>query len=171
MLLTSTWTALLLVSSAYACVRYAIDYRKEQWRPVVAHIASVSGPHAVALVPYDVDPFRYYDRRQPRPIEAFEVSHPEVPFASNYTEKQLEEMIDGAREHMRGHDEVWVVVRSPNSEVRLELSRRVTRAANEGRILVGQEIWNSMSGPLRVAHYLGESAGRAGVTADSTAAR
>ena len=165
MLLTSVWTALLLASCAYACVRYAIDYDKEQWRRVVAHIASTSGPHAAALVPFDVDPFRYYDRRQPRPVDAFEVSHPDVPFASNYTERQLQEMVAAARERVRGYDEVWVVVRSPNSEVRLELSRRVTRLANEGRTLVGQEQWNSMSGPLRVAHYL-----RGGARPDSSAA-
>jgi len=172
MLLTSIWTALLLAGSAYACVRYSLDYDKEQWRAVVGHIDATSGPHAAALVPFDVDPFRYYNRRAAHPVDVFEVSHPAVPFASNYTPQQLDEMDAATRAHAAGYDEVWVVVRSPNSPVRLEVSRRTTRIANEGRTLVGQELWTSMSGPLRVAHYLrGGTAPADSTAADSSAAQ
>jgi len=167
MILTSVWTALLLAGSAYACVRYGIDYDKERWRDVVAHIDAVSLPGRTAvLVPFDVDPFRYYNRRAARPVAVFEVSHPAVPFASNYTPQQLDDMVKIARQHVAGFDEVWVVVRSPNSPVRLELARRTEGVAAEGREVAGREIWNSTTGPLRVYRYR-----RAGAAADSTAAR
>jgi hypothetical protein len=121
----------------------------------VTHIGAISLPgRTAALVTFDVDPYRYYNRRLRSPVAAFEVSHPEVPFASGYTEAQLEQMESQAREHARPFDEVWVVVRSPNSEVRRELARRTERAAaTDGRELVGRETWTSMSGPLRLARF------------------
>lgn len=165
-LLASAWTTLLLVSSGYACFRYATDYGKEPWRDVVAHIAAVSPlDRTAALVPFDLDPYRYYNRRQPAPVAAFEVSHPKVPFASDYTETQLDEMESTARDRVARYDEVWVVVRSPNSDIRRELARRTERAAaSGGRVLAGREIWTSMTGPLRLARFR-----RAG--ADSSAVR
>jgi mannosyltransferase len=153
--LGTAWTALLLLGSAYGCFRYSTDYTKEPWRGAVAHIGAVSPPgRTAALVPFDVDPFRYYDRRLPQPVAAFEVSHPAVPFASSYTEAQLDEMTRAAHERVQGFDEVWVVVRSPNSEVRREVARRAESvAALDGRALVGRETWVSMTGPLRLACY------------------
>jgi uncharacterized membrane protein len=153
--LASAWTALLLIASGYACFRYGIDYNKEPWRDAVAHIAATGLPErTAALVPFDVDPFRYYNRRQPVPVTAFEVSHPEVPFASEYTAPQLDQMERTARDRTARFDEVWVVVRSPNSEIRRELARRTERAAaSDGRVLIGRETWNSMTGPLRLARY------------------
>lgn len=131
------------------------DYGKEPWRDAVEHIAAVGPPErTAALVPFDVDPFRYYNLRQPVPVTAYEVPHPEVPFASDYTETQLEEMERAARDRAARFDEVCVVVRSPNSEIRRELARRTERAAaSDGRELVAREMWNSMTGPLRLARY------------------
>ncbi len=153
--LAAGWTAVLLAASGYACLRYATDYGKEPWREAVARIAAAGAPgRTAALVPFDADPFRYYNRRQPAPVSAFEVSHPEVPFASDYTPAQLDEMERAARERVAGFDEVWVVVRSPNSEIRRELARRTERAAaTGGRALAGRETWNSMTGPLRLARF------------------
>jgi len=153
--LAALWTTLLLGASGYACFRYATDYDKEPWRDAVEHIAAVGAvDRTAALVPFDVDPFRYYNRRQPVPVTAFEVSHPEVPFASDYTETQLDQMEQTARDRAARFDEVWVVVRSPNSEIRRELARRAERAAaSDGRTLVGRETWKSMTGPLRLARF------------------
>ncbi len=158
--LSVPWTALLLLGAAYGCFRYSTDYSKEPWRAAVAHIGAVSPPgRTAALVPFDVDPFRYYDRRLRSPVAAFEVSHPAVPFASSYTEDQLEEMMRTAHERVKGFDEVWVVVRSPNSEIRREVARRTEAvAALDGRTLVGHETWVSMTGPLRLACYRREAA-------------
>jgi hypothetical protein len=124
------------------------------------------------LVPFDVDPYRYYNRKLPAPVTAFEVSHPDVPFASQYTETELKEMEAAAREHVRPFDEVWVVVRSPNSEVRKELARRTERAAaGDGRALVGRETWVSSAGPLRLSRYRRFTAADSAARADSPATR
>ena len=111
------------------------------------------GPGGPTLVPFDVDPFRFYNRKLAHPVPAFEVSHPEVPFASEYTERQLEEMESQAAAHAAPYDEVWVIVRSPNSAVRRELAFRTERAAAAGRRLTGRWRWDSAGGPLRVARY------------------
>jgi len=153
--LSYAWIALLLLSSGYACFRYGTDYQKEPWRQVVRHIGLTQRQgRSAALVPFDVDPFRYYDRRLENPVAAFEVSHPDVPFASDYTPAQLDEMESAAREHATAFDQVWVVVRSPNSDVRKEVAQRAERAAaSDGRVLVDRSIWTSMTGPLRVARF------------------
>jgi len=58
------------------------------------------------------------------------------------------------RERVAAYDQVWVVVRSPNSDVRKEAARRAElAAASDGRVLVDRSIWTSMTGPLRVARY------------------
>ncbi len=149
-----SWAALFLLTAGYACVRYDTDYTKERWRDAVRLITETGAPgRAAALVPFDVDPFRYYNRRQANPVAAFEVSHPAVPFASSYTPEQLDQMERAAAELTAGYDEVWVVVRSPNSEVRRELARRAERAAAAGRTLVERDSLAAVGGPLRLARF------------------
>jgi hypothetical protein len=48
---------------------------------------------------------------------------------------------------------VWVVVRSPNSEVRQEVARRAIAIAGAGREPVAQERWESVGGPIRVVGF------------------
>jgi len=165
--LSYAWTALLLLASGYACFRYSTDYAKEPWRQVVHFIGMNQQPgHAAVLVPFDVDPFRYYDRRLDPPLAAIEVSHPDVPFASDYTPRQLDEMETAARARAASYDQVWVIVRSPNSEVRREVARRAERAAeSDGRVLKDRSIWTSMSGPLRVARFERPAPGDSGAAA------
>jgi mannosyltransferase len=152
--LRGIWAALLLYISLYGWHRYDHDYTKEPWRDVAAHIAAVSAPgRAAALVTFDLDPYDYYNRRQKAPVAAFEVSHPDVPFSTRYTPRQLEELTDAARRDVAPFDDVWVVVRSANSESRREVARRAEAVAAEGRTLEGREVWDSMTGPLRVARY------------------
>jgi len=148
------WAALALVSNAYASLHYDLDYDKEPWRGVVRAIGQASPPgRTAALVPFDVDPFRFYNSKLAHPVAAFEVSHPEVPFASEYTERQLEEMERRAAAQAAPYDEVWVIVRSPNSAVRREVASRTERAAAAGRRPTGRWRWDSAGGPLRVARY------------------
>jgi mannosyltransferase len=148
------WAVLLLAIGAYACRLYDRHYTKEPWRDAVAEIARRSAPaRAAALVTFDIDAFRFYDRRLGDPIAGFEVSHPDVPFASNYTPAQLDDMDRRSREHTRDFDQVWVVVRSPNSPVRKEVARRTEAVAAEGRVLVEREFMDSSGGPLRLAWF------------------
>lgn len=157
--------ALLLGISLYACVLYDRHYTKEPWREAVAEVAREAAPErTAALVTFDADPFRYYVRRQAAPIAAFEVSHPDVPFASNYSAAQLDDLERAARERTRDYAEVWVVIRSPNSPVRKEVARRAESVAAEGRVLVSRRFMDSSGGPLRLARFR-----RAG--SDSSAAR
>ena len=152
--LARAWAALLLVASAYACVRVDTDYTKEPWRDVARTIAA-SAPRGrtAVLVPFDVDPYRYYNLRLGEPVAAFEVSHPEVPFASDYTPRQLDEMTAAAARRTAGFDEVWVVVRSANSEVRRAVAARTERVAAAGRVETGRWTYTSFAGPLRVARF------------------
>jgi len=139
------WTALLLATALYACSLYDRHYTKEPWRDAVAEIARTSTPgRTAALVTFDVDPFRYYDRRLGDPIAAF---------ASNYTAAQLDDMTRWSRERTRDFDEVWVVIRSPNSPVRREVARRAEAAAAEGRRLIERKFMDSSAGPLRLARF------------------
>ena len=152
--LATVSAALLLGVSAYACQLYDRHYTKERWREAVAAIArGVTPSRTAALVTFDADPFRYYNRRLGNPIAVFEVSHPDVPFASNYTPAQLDEMERQARELARDYVEVWVVIRSPNSPVRREVARRAESVAAEGRKLFLRQILDSSGGPLRLALY------------------
>jgi len=148
------WAALLILVGVYACVRVTLEYSKERWRDVAAYIAAERAPgRSVVLVPFDLDPYAFYNRAPARILPAFEVSHPSVPFASHFTPQQLDELEQAAREHARGYDEVWVVVRSPNSEVRREVVRRAERAAEEGRIFKLRKVWTAEGGPLRVERF------------------
>jgi Dolichyl-phosphate-mannose-protein mannosyltransferase len=146
---------LLVVVSLYTDWRYDTDYTKEPWREVAAHIAAISPPgHTVVLVPFDVDPYAYYNRHTRDRIATAEVSHPDVPFASRFTPLQLDEAEAATRATAGDYEDVWVVVRSANSEVRRELARRALRVAAEGRAqLGGEEVWDSSAGPLRVSHF------------------
>jgi hypothetical protein len=108
------------------------------------------------LVPFDLDPFAFYDHQLAHPIAAYEVSHPAEPFAAHFTPQELDELEAAARRNAHAWDDVWVIVRSPNSDVRREVARRAQRAAaSDGRVAVdGEEVWNSVGGPLRVTRYL-----------------
>lgn len=152
--LAGAWAALLLAVAAYGGLRYDRDFTKEPWREVTARIAAAApAGRAAVLVPFDVDPFAYYVARQRAPVAAIEVSHPEVPFASHFTGRQLDELEAAAHARAAGYDEVWVVVRSPNSPERRELARRAERAASAGRVLVARERWDSYGGPLRLVRF------------------
>lgn len=153
--LSRAWTVLLIVVSAYGCVRYDHDYSKERWRDVARTIARMGAPGRTAvLVPFDLDPYRFYNVKLEQPVAAFEVSHPDVPFASSYTTGQLADMMERAARSTAGYDEVWVVVRSPNSEIRREVARRAEGVAARGRRFAGRWRWDATNGPLRVVRYV-----------------
>jgi len=116
-------------------------------------LGRASRGRTAVLVPFDVDPYRYYNLRLGEPVAAFEVSHPEVPFASDYTPRQLDEMTAAAARRTAGFDEVWVVVRSANSEVRRAVAARTERVAAAGRVETGRWTYTSFAGPLRVARF------------------
>ncbi len=149
------WGVLVLLVSAYACLRVQWDVSKERWREVTQSIgARATAGRAAVLVPFDSDPFRYYDRRLPRPLPCIEVSHPAVPFHSHWTAQQLAEMADSARARATGFDDVWVIVRSPNSAQRRQVvALAEAAAAGEGRMLVLRETWEATGGPLWIARY------------------
>lgn len=152
--LAATWTALTLLLLVYACARYDLDATKEPWRAVAARIDHEQSPGRTAvLVTFDVDPFRFYGTRMARPPAMFELSHPDVPFADRYSARQLDELAATARARTRPFDEVWVIVRSPNSPQRREVAERGQRVAGEGRLLVEQGTWASTGGPLFVTRY------------------
>lgn len=152
--LVSTWAALLVLVGVYACVRLTDEYTKERWREVAAYIAAQRAPGtSVVLVPFDLDPYAFYNRPVSSAVPAFEVSHPNVPFASHFTPRQLDELEQAARAHVAGYDEVWIVIRSPNSEVRREVVRRAERAAEDGRSFMRRQVWESEGGPLRVERF------------------
>jgi mannosyltransferase len=154
-LLSGVWSALVLILGGYSCLRVQTDWTKEPWRDVVRHIAQhVREGRTAVLVPFDVDPFRFYNAKLGDPMDAFEVSHPDVPFASDYTLKQLEDMERMALERTRDYPQVWVVVRSPNSSVRREVALRTEHAAGTGRIEGEREKWDATGGPLRVVRYV-----------------
>lgn len=152
--LAAVWGVVLAASWGYACARYQTDYSKEPWREAVARIAAEHAPGGTAaLVTFDLDPFTYYDRRQPHPVQAFEVSHPDVPFASSYTPRQLDELTEAARRRTRDFQEVWVVVRSPNSAIRREVAARAESVAAENRTLIERDSLGAAGGPLRLVRY------------------
>ncbi len=149
------WGVVLLVVSAYACVRVEWDYGKERWREVTRSIVAraVAGRSAV-LVPYNSAPVLYYERTLTAPPPAFEVSHPDVPFQSEWTPAQMEEMSRTARAQVVGREDVWVIVCSPSSEPRRRVAALAeSAAAGEGRALVLRETWDSTTGPLHVSRY------------------
>jgi hypothetical protein len=161
--LAAAWGILLFLSNGYACFRYDVDYSKERWRDVVHAIEARRGAgHTAAMVTFDADPFRYFNVRLARPVDAFEVSHADVPFASGYTPEQLDAMERAAARRAAAYDEVWVVVRSPNSAVRRQLVVRANQAAAIGRVRAGRWRWDSTNGPVWATRYVraaGDSSG------------
>jgi len=153
-----TLCTLLVGLSLFAIARYEHDYTKEPWREVAAQVDAGHGavPTAV-LVTFDVDPFAFYARRMVRPVMEFEVGHPEEPFAAHYTPRQLDELEAQARANTAPYPEVWVVVRSPNSDVRREVARRTQAVAAAGRRLVLHERIESATGGLSVTRYVRDS--------------
>jgi mannosyltransferase len=149
------FAALAVGTALLGLARYTLDYDKEPWRAVAAHIAATAPPGRTAvLVPYDVDPFAYYNRRLGTPVRAHEVGHPDEPFAARFTQAQLDEVEARARADAEAHDEVWVLVRSANSEVRREVARRAEAAAGRGRVLVERREWTALGGYVRSARFV-----------------
>lgn len=147
--------ALVVATALLGLARYRTDYRKEPWRDAMAHVESLAMPgRSAALVPFDADPGRYYVRHDPHPVAVVEVGHPAQPFAAAFTPAELDELEARARRDAAPFDEVWVLVRSANSEVRREVVRRAERAAAEGRTLVERRRWDSVSGDVRASRYL-----------------
>jgi hypothetical protein len=135
-------------------VRVDWDHGKERWREVAEAIGARAEPGRTAvLVTFDIDPFRFYNVKRAEPLPAFEVSHPGVPFNSTWTPLQMAEMADSARTRVARYDDVWVVVRSPNSDARRAVAALAEEAAGDGRALVSRVRWESFGGPLRVAHF------------------
>jgi mannosyltransferase len=152
--LMRAWAGLFLLAQAYACIRYDTDYSKEPWRTVAHAIAEQAPPGRTAvLVPFDVDPFRFYNVKLGSPVTAIEVSHPAVPFADGYSPAQIDEMERAAARKSARYDEVWVVVRSPNSEVRRRVAAESERVAAAGRRETGRWFYDSFTGPLRVSRF------------------
>ena len=146
---------LLLAFTLLGLARYELDYTKEPWRAVAADLRARARPGRTAvLVPFDLDPLAFYLRDGRSGVRAFEVSHPAEPFASAYTPRELAELSAAARADAAPYDEVWVVVRSPNSPVRREVVRRAEAAAAAGgRVRTEQRTWDSFGGPLRVGRW------------------
>lgn len=157
------WTALLLAVTVFGVWRYQIGFTKEPWRQATAYVAETAGsaplaagaePAVALLVPFDDDALRYYVRRHPQPLHVFEVSHPDDPFASDFTSRQLEEVESAAREATAAFDEVWVVVRSANSPARREVVRRAEAVAGEHRLRVEDRVFESTLGPVRLVRFV-----------------
>lgn len=148
------WAIALLLVQCFGLWRYASDYTKEPWRQVAADIGqrSQAGRTSV-LVPFDVDPFAFYNRDARDRVTAHEYSHPDEPFAARYTATQFAQMKAAARDRTRDDDEVWVVVRSPNNADRKTAAADAEAVAAEGRVLVERRRWDSATGPLRVARF------------------
>jgi uncharacterized membrane protein len=158
--LRTGWIALMFAISAFALWRYDVSWTKEPWRDAAGYmlehdsIANAgSESRAAALVTFDDDALRYYLRRAGNAPHVFEVSHPDDPFASAFTLAQLEEVEAAARARTAAFDGVWVVVRSPNSDVRREVARRTEAVAAEGRFRESRTTFMSDLGPVRVTRF------------------
>lgn len=160
-LLRWVWITATVILLGYATIRYDTDYTKEPWRDVVRHIARETeavgmtgmAQNVAVLVTFDEDPFEFYNQRYATAPAVFEMSHPERPFASDFTPGQLDEMGAAAGGRTAEFDEVWVVVRSPNSPIRKEVAELAERVAGEGREEVERTTWDSVGGPLRVVRF------------------
>jgi hypothetical protein len=161
-LLRGAWAALLAGIAAFGAWRHQVTFTKEPWREATAHIAATTGTPPAAdaargaalLVPFDDDALRYYVRRHDAPLHVFEVSHPDDPFASAFTGRQLDEVEAAARERSAPFDEVWVVIRSANSPDRREVVRRAEKVASEGRERAGATVFDSTIGPVEAVRYV-----------------
>ena len=148
------WFALLLLVNAYAVFRYAIDYTKEPWRAVAKMVSDASDASRTAvIVTFDPDPFVFYNAKLEHPYPVYVAAHPDVPFHDTYTPGQLDQITRALRDSTARFEEVWVIVRSPNSPIRKELVRRTQLAVAEGRERIAADSLNSVQGKLRVSRY------------------
>lgn len=146
--------------------RYHSDYSKEPWRLAARHVEALATPgRTVVLVTYDADPFAYYAHRDSIAVAVREVGLESEPFAAEFTPAELIEVEARARADAAAYDEVWVMVRSANSEVRREVARRAEHVAAEGRMLSQRLRWDSATGYVRASRYVRRAA------ADSAASR
>lgn len=159
----AAWAALLLGVAVFGTWRYQATFTKEPWREATAHIARTAGTPPLAadagrgaalLVPFDDDALRYYVRRHAGPLHVFEMAHPDDPFASAFTPRQLDEVEAAARAQSAPFDEVWVVIRSANSPARREVVRRAEAVAGEGRERAGATVLESTLGPVEVVRFV-----------------
>lgn len=156
--LRAGWAGLLLALAAFALWRYDTSWTKEPWREVARTIAAQSGgaPRAArvaVLVPFDADAVRYYFRDLADAPAVFEVSHADDPFASHFTPAQLDDVAREAAARTAGFDEVWVVVRSANSDSRRAVADRTEAVAAAGRAALERTVWDSSLGPVRAARF------------------
>jgi hypothetical protein len=154
--------ASLVALSLLGLMRYTHDFTKEPWDDVTAHLRRVAAPgHTVVLVPFDVDPLKYYLRDGRSNLIPVEVVHPDEPFSAHFTPRELDEVDAETRRVVAGVDEVWVIIRSANNPDRWALASRTLGVAAEGRTLAEHRVWPSYNAPLFVSRY---------VRADSAAA-
>jgi len=153
-LLRDSLAVLVAAAALLGLLRYRADYSKEPWRDAAAYLSrSAELGQTVALVTYDADPLRYYVQRDTLAVAVREVGHPAEPFAAAFTPQQLDELEARARIDAAPFDDVWVLVRSANSEVRREVARRAERVAAEGRVEVERRQWDSASGYVRAVRF------------------
>jgi 4-amino-4-deoxy-L-arabinose transferase-like glycosyltransferase len=152
--LRNVWGGSLVAVSLFGLWRYGTDYAKEPWREVAADIVRRAATGAAVLVPFDADPYAYYNRRTQDRVTAYEFSHPAEPFAARYTPAQIAEMAAAARARVGERGEVWVIVRSPNNPDRVAAAAAAESVATEGRVLADQRTWDAMGGPLHVSHWV-----------------
>jgi mannosyltransferase len=160
--LAMVWFALLLLATGYGTFRYYTDYTKEPWRRAVEVIAARSDPADTrVIVTFDPDPFEFYNRRLPRPFAWAAAAHPDVPFHDAFTRAQLAEIDDTLRARTAGAEDVWVVVRSPNSEVRRQIAASALAIASAGRMRTDFDSLGSVQGPLRLTRFVRVPSGTA----------
>ena len=154
--------AALVALSLLGLQRYTHDFTKEPWREVTAHIRATAPPgRTIILVPFDVDPLRFYLRDGRSELEPYEVIHPDEPFSAHFTPRQLDDVERVIRLESAHYDEVWVIIRSANNDDRWRLAQRTLDVAGTGRAKLEEHIWPSYDAPLLVTRYS---------RADSTAA-
>lgn len=146
--------AALIAVSAFGLFRYDRDFTKEPWRQLVTYIRTVAVPgRTIILVPFDVDPVRYYLRDGKSGLVPYEVAHPNQPFSARFTPRELYEAARAAELESRAYDEVWVVIRSANNDDRWRLAERTMKLASRGRRIVEDRIWLSYGAPMIVVRY------------------
>ncbi|NOT32655.1 MAG: hypothetical protein HOP12_00620 [Candidatus Eisenbacteria bacterium] len=154
--------AMILLVAGYACFRVYADVTKEPWRAMVERIASESDPDSTAvIVPFDPDPFVYYNSRLPNPFKVVPFRHPDVPFHDDYRPLQLGGMYRQATVSTLGFRDVWVVVRSPNSAIRKRAVRFAEQAGGWLRQLETRDSLDSFQGKLRFTHWTNRPSGTA----------
>jgi mannosyltransferase len=155
--LRTAWIVALFTIAGFAGLRYDASFTKEPWREVARTIAAERSwapeRRVTVLVPFDADAMRYYFRRASDAPRIVELSHADDPFSSDFTPAQLDAIEAVARDAAREADDVWVVVRSANSDARREVARRAESVAAEGRIETTRRTWESSLGPVDAARF------------------